>query len=127
MHITYKTLIKDIQKEFNARYPSLWIDFYSGDGGRDNLFLSGCKLNPDKALNGPAPAGLTKVWDIDIDKDRTVAQVKTEIRENFGLRARLLRRIGNVWVGISLTDDWTLERQNAAGDEILWGGTWGNA
>jgi hypothetical protein len=125
IHITHMTLIKDVQKEFNALYPSLWIDFYADGGSRENLLLPGRKVNPDRPLKEPAAPGGLMDTDIDIDKERTVAQLKSEFQKNFGLRVKIMRKSGSLWVGVSLTDSWTLERQNAAGAEIRWKGTTG--
>jgi hypothetical protein len=127
MLITNKTLIKDIQQEFNAHYPSLWIEFYTGSGGRTGTAASRSRVNADLALKRVSDPCSPQATDIDIHKDRTVGEIKHDFLQKFGLQARLMRKTGNVWVGTSLTDDWTLERQNSEGTCLLFGPAGGSA
>ncbi|HEY6978517.1 MAG TPA: hypothetical protein VH396_19600, partial [Chitinophagaceae bacterium] len=57
-------------------------------------------------------------YKIDISKQRTVAQLEEDFKELFGLHAQLYRKLGNLWIETSLTDDWTLEQQNNEGGFI---------
>ena len=71
------------------------------------------KLNPikDKFVDLPGE-GI-----IDIHSDITVAELGNSFA-SFGLRTEVYRKSGNVWVATLLTDSWTLQQQNNAGEEI---------
>lgn len=91
-----------IQYEFNERYPFLKIDFLRPSvGDMASLFSR-------KRVKGS----------INIDNQRTVSQITKDFEAMFGLSMMISRRSGNVWIGTSLTADWTLERQNGEGESI---------
>lgn len=91
-----------IQYEFNERYPFLKIDFLRPSvGDMASLFSR-------KRVKGS----------INIEKQRTVSQITKAFEAIFGLSMMISRRSGNVWIGTSLTADWTLERQNGEGESI---------
>lgn len=48
--------------------------------------------------------------------DRTVLQLEKDIWEALGIAAQVYRRSGDLWIETSLTDDWTLNRQNKEGE-----------
>jgi len=53
-----------------------------------------------------------------ISPEHTVAEMETELWEKFGLSVQIFRKSGNLWIETSLTDSWTLERQNREGMEM---------
>jgi hypothetical protein len=91
-----------VQYEFNERYPFLKIDFLRPSIG-DRVQLFG-----RKRVRGT----------INIEKQRTVDQITKDFEAIFGMSMMVSRRSGNLWVGTSLTTDWTLERQNGEGEII---------
>ncbi|MFZ9982087.1 MAG: hypothetical protein ACO3FI_08660 [Cyclobacteriaceae bacterium] len=44
--------------------------------------------------------------------------MKEEFKSATGLLVKIFRKSGNVWIETSLTDDWTLERQNEEGKSM---------
>ena len=96
-----------IQKNFSDRYPYLRIDFFR------NLELNGIRIMKKLEMS----YGLFQLPESEISLlgDRTVHTLKEDIRKATGLIAKIFRRSGNVWIETSLTDDWTLERQNEEG------------
>jgi hypothetical protein len=116
MHITNKTLIKGVQKEFNTVYPFLWIEFFDlplkGKGRWTRLE----KVDVERPVNQFIDIHDPVV--IDIREKRTVLEVKKDFQQKLGLGVQVLRRSGNVWVGTSLTEDWTLSHQNLEGEQI---------
>ncbi|GAB3426381.1 hypothetical protein GCM10027516_30200 [Niabella aquatica] len=61
--------------------------------------------------------GLLKEGIVDINGDITVAELGNSFAA-LGLRTEVFRKSGNVWVETFLTDSWTLQQQNKAGEEI---------
>ncbi|MEO8765971.1 MAG: hypothetical protein ABI416_16845 [Ginsengibacter sp.] len=105
--------VKDIQQEFSACYPFLKIDFFvTGIGSKRRA----AKLvDPCTSLKKLAGINLRK---IDINKNRTVAEVSGDFRDALGVIAEVSRKSGNIWNTISISDGWTLQSQNIAGEFI---------
>jgi hypothetical protein len=101
LSISEDTRIGKIKTEFNAEYPFLRIDFLRGNS------LGKIRAEEFEKLNTA-----NKIQSIDINKQRTVAEIKKDFKEFFGLTAEVFRKSGTVWIETSLTDDWTLEQQN---------------
>ena len=107
------SLIGDIQLQFNSLYPFLKIEFLkSGElpGLKNSGLNSGYRIM-DLSKSSP-------IAKLNVNKYRTVAQITDDCLNKFGLTMQLFRKSGNVWNVISLTDNWTLESQNNAGEFI---------
>jgi hypothetical protein len=109
--ISSDSLITDIQKAFNLFYPFLKIEIAMGKGAAslknadtNHSFKKLSELEAPKKLN--------------VADSRTVADVEKDFREMLGLSVQVFRKSGKVWNVISLTDSWTLESQNKAGEFI---------
>jgi hypothetical protein len=101
-----------IQEAFSGFYPFLMIEFFLA--GHSRFSHTEARLSLDKmalALSG-------KVYTIDVSSQRTVSEVVGDITRLFRVTAQVCRKSGNVWNAVSLTDGWTLERQNSAGEYI---------
>jgi len=107
LYISEDTRIGKIKTDFNAEYPFLKIDFLKGDAANKTRAEEFEKINAGK-----------KVDNIDINKQKTVAQLKKDFKEIFGLTAEVFRKSGTVWIETSLTEDWTLEQQNSEAEFI---------
>lgn len=111
--INNDSLIGDIQHEFSACYPFLKVEFLATTNklkqGRETLLDPGTSLKQLANINKHT---------IDINRYRTVAQVSQDLREALGVMVRMCRKSGNVWSTISISDSWTLQSQNVAGEYI---------
>ena len=111
--INNDSLIRDIQYEFSACYPFLKIEFFATGNqpknGRSTL------LDPRTSLKRDANVSPRK---IDINRNRTVAEVSRDLQDTLGVIVKVCRKSGNVWNTISLSDSWTLQSQNIAGEYI---------
>ncbi len=102
--------IRDIQKEFNAFYPFLKLEFFKNRHPENKPSPKAEKIDAGKSIQE-----LTKFYEsgrINIDSKRTVAEVENDFWETFGLSAQVFRKSGNIWIETSLTDNWTLDKQN---------------
>lgn len=99
-----------IQKLFSDHYPFLKIDFFK------DFELNGIRVTK-KLDNGFGLFRLPETT-LDLNRTRTIASLKADINHLTGLFARIFRRSGNVWIETTLTDDWTLERQNEEGKQM---------
>ncbi|HMH21093.1 MAG TPA: hypothetical protein VK563_04930 [Puia sp.] len=91
------SIFQQIQRDFTALYPFLKITSTEDTGTLIRLL---------------------PVAPLDMQSSRTVAQLVKDIRENSGLSVIIQRKFGSLWIGTSLTADWTLERQNREGEHI---------
>lgn len=55
---------------------------------------------------------------LEITEDMPVSTLEQLFQDYFGLSAQVFRKSGRSWLETSLTDDWTLKRQNDEGYEL---------
>lgn len=55
---------------------------------------------------------------LELTEDMPVSAVEQLFQDYFGLSAQVFRKSGGSWLETSLTDDWTLKRQNDEGFEL---------
>lgn len=108
------SLVMDIQKEFNLLYPFLKIEFQKK--GRNTYPLKNINVNPADTIK--QVTGIATSKKLDVAGNKTVAEVEKELKDMLGLSGKIFRKSGKVWNVISLTDSWTLESQNKAGEFI---------
>ncbi|MEP7317990.1 MAG: hypothetical protein ABI921_04600 [Panacibacter sp.] len=113
--ITEDTLVADIQETFTGFYPFLKIEFCKKNN--DNQLLQ----KPKKILPQECIKKITNAFmpaKLNVDDNRTIAQIETDCMQLLGLCVQFSRKSGNIWNLITLTDNWTLEDQNNAGKFI---------
>lgn len=108
--------IGQIQKEFSNGFPYLKLEF-----AEVSVRLE--KTNPKLKIHSAdkklmAIRKMRNEGTVVITGDVTVKELETTLLENFGLAAQIFRKSGNVWIETSLTDSWTLDRQNREGMEM---------
>jgi len=107
----------DVQKEFASEYPFLKIEFFSQRGNKNahytikRQFPHHLKLK--EALTWKRIEGVLEISDT-----TTVADLENTFIADYGLPVELFRRSGNIWLSITITDNWTLKQQNEHGQEI---------
>ncbi len=114
IHIENGTSVGEIKKVFTTYYPYLRIELY-----RNRLNINNVEKKEalpqnfllDKYIHSTGKAT------IDINPDVTVASLEHQF-EDVGLTSEVLRKSGNFWIETSLTDNWTLQQQNAEAEEI---------
>jgi hypothetical protein len=107
--------IQNLREDFNQRYPFLKLEFYKvaniihSVGTKDHLSHSTLLRS----------AGLKKEGHIEINDDITVGELERIFLEQFGLAAQVSRNSGGIWLETTMTDTWTLRKQNDYGKEIV--------
>lgn len=114
--VNYDKTIQELQKEFNALYPYLKIEFFNKPHGAEEALPKSMMFNTDRKIGSIAKNGASGV--IEISKELTVASLEKSFWEQFGLSVQVFRKSGKLWIETSLTDAWTLERQNEEGKEF---------
>ena len=111
--------ISEVQRDFSKEFPFLKIEFFDALYKADKALPKSKIFSPDKKL--AAVRKIHKDGTLSIAKEETVTHLEATLWKNFGLTARVFRKSGNVWIETSLTDSWTLERQNREGMEMSTG------
>lgn len=115
MKLGKETTTEEIKAAFNKQYPMLKLEFYS----KEHLAFKGSKeeyrIDADlslEALNKDIEAGI-----LDINDQLTVAALEQVFEERFGLHVQVYRKSGDQWMQTSITDNWTLGKQEKKGED----------
>ena len=114
--ITPEKLIKDIQAEFNHVFPFLKIEFFRKGSGFKR-FIQRRAIMPNQISMGTATSSL-KGGKLQITSSMTGKELEKKIDDEFGIGVQLYRKSGNLWLEITITDNWTMKQQNDHGCEI---------
>lgn len=108
--------LKTIQEEFQKCFPFLKLEFYS-NSHRSNE--GSAKRN---ILNSNLTVGETPKFNkdniINIKKSMKVSELEKSFSEIFGLNVQVFRKSNNLWLQTTITDNWSLEKQNQNGMEM---------
>ena len=105
-----------IQKEFSEMFPYLKLNFFSKphtNGGSPSKELM---KKPSKTLGECRT--IHNSGAITITPHMIVADLEQNFRDVYGLSVQVFRKSGNAWLETSVTDNWTLEKQNKQGEEL---------
>jgi hypothetical protein len=111
---TYKT-IQEVREDFTRQYPFLKLEFY-------NMADVGSSMRAKKRLPHSTllrSAGLKNPGFIEIYDEMTVGELEKTLMEQFGLAAQVSRNSAGVWLETTMTDSWSLGKQNKYGHEII--------
>lgn len=108
--------LKTIQEEFQKCFPFLKLEFYS------NSHRSGEGSVKKNILNANLTVGETPKFNKDstihIKKSMKVSELEKAFFEIFGLNIQVFRKSNNLWLQTTITDNWSLEKQNQNGMEM---------
>jgi hypothetical protein len=113
LEISNTRTVQDVRHDFNSQYPFLKLEFY--------------KITPQKSRTREQiphtlslkSAGLKSTGYIDIDNAMSVGELEKMFNEQFGLSAQVSRHSAGVWLETTMTDKWSLQKQNEYGKEIV--------
>ena len=95
-------------------FPFLRLEFYRAD---ETNFMNPKRFLPEKFVLSNARHGQQE-GDICVNGDMTVCQLEKEVLSAFGLGVQVQRKSGKMWLETTMTDNWTLQKQNELGKEI---------
>jgi hypothetical protein len=114
--ITDSKTISSLQEEFHTAFPFLKLEFFHH---KHDAFKGSFKkdiLNTDTTLKQCRKKKTEGA--IILKENMKVTEIETLFREVFGLSAQVFRKSGRSWIETTVTDDWTLKRQNDEGKEL---------
>lgn len=109
LNILDDTSVKDVQYQFNNFFPFLQIRFFKNTCCSLHTSCTSANVQDDEPVKG-----LMKIncpLQLHINRETRVCDLMKSFSD-CGLRVQLYRKFGTFWIQTSLTDDWSLERQN---------------
>jgi len=110
-------VVEDVQDEFNNAYPYLKLQFLKKD--RAQLIIANKARQDDgkRATIGDLDSNMQSCK-IEVDDLMTVHDLEKAITACINVPVKILRKSGNIWLETSVTNYWTLARQNEHAKEI---------
>jgi hypothetical protein len=115
INIIEDDLISNIQHSFREVYPYLKLQFYKNPHPEGQASSRAEQLDP--ALPIAEVTMFHTGGGIDINPERTVAEVEADFFSKLGLCVQVTRQAGDIWLTTTDTDHWTLREQNEKGRE----------
>lgn len=105
-----------VQEAFTKSFPYLKLEFFAKPhkpGGASSKKLI---KHHDKTLGDCRT--IHKTGTINITANMTVGELEQHFADVFGLGVQVFRKSGKLWLETTVTDNWTLERQNKEGESL---------
>jgi hypothetical protein len=99
-----------IQEDFSKIFPFLKIEFFESPHGPKEISPRSKLISSEKRLKEGLKGINAK--SLFLFGDTTVKELEARFKTDFGLYVQVFRKSGNLWIETSLTDNWTLDRQN---------------
>jgi hypothetical protein len=108
--------IKEIQQDFHKLFPYLKIEFFKKPH-HNGAGSSRADIHSPNMVLGKI-SGKVKNDNISFSQHTSVTTLETIFFKEYDLNVQVFRSSNNLWIETSLTDHWSLERQNSEGEEI---------
>ncbi|PBQ33718.1 hypothetical protein CNR22_18670 [Sphingobacteriaceae bacterium] len=108
--------ISTVQKLFNTAFPFLKIEFFKNKKGLAHAHAKKDALKNDFILWTDQQT--VEQQGVALNENMSVGAVEQLFIDYFGLSAQVLRKSGISWLETSMTEDWTLKKQNEEGLEL---------
>lgn len=108
LEIKKEKTLRELQEDFGKIYPYLRLDFQTRRAG----------MIPGDQLTLRAAGMKTENGAIVLDETMTVDELTAIFFSRFGLQVRISRKSGPVWLSTSITNSWTLGKQNEHGEAL---------
>lgn len=108
--------ISELQRDFNKEFPFLKIEFFDAPHRTEKALPKSKMFSHDKKIGSCRRTHTS--GKLSVTARDTVSSFENEFWKRFGLSAQVFRKSGNLWIETSLTDSWSLERQNREGLEL---------
>ncbi len=111
--ITANKTLGEISAEFNQKFPYLKLDFFH------HVHEPGKGNSPHDRMDSKLTIAEAGKFDHDenfsINGHLKVRSLEAHFQEEYGIGVQVLRRSGSLWLQSTVTDNWTLAKQNEEG------------
>ena len=107
--------IKEIQQDFNSKFPHLRIEFYSKEHETGEATSNKAKF--DENLKLSEIRTVHNEGEISINGHLKTSTLEENFSKLFGVNVQVFRKSGRIWLQTTTTDDWTLAEQEQKGVE----------
>jgi len=111
--------IRDVQQEFSKEFQFLKIEFFDVPLNGRKVLSKSHVYSPNRTLGSIRQ--IHNEGTLRVLQSTTVGEVEAMLWDKFSLSAQVFRKSGNLWIETSLTDTWTLQRQNQEGQAMSHG------
>lgn len=109
MKVTPDTHLLSLQLAFNEKFPHLKIAFYKNAHDRNELSPIAEEVFRDYTM-GEVNPNFTGAEFLLYEHEK-VNDFEEKMEKQFGLHVQVLRKSGQTWIQTSVTDEWTLQKQ----------------
>ena len=103
--------IQEIQGKFSKVFPFLKLEFFTDPIKKEEHVAQKLLLSGDSVLaKYRSKHSITE--NIVISEKQKVSELKQLFQKIYGLAIQVFRKIGDVWLETTSTNDWTFEKQN---------------
>ena len=110
MNITDSKTIKEIQKEFNDKFPYLKIEFYKEAHEEKEGSPDAVKWNTDELIGRIRSNHHS--GEFSINGHLKVSTLEKELEDKYGLHVQVFYKSGRIWLQTISTNDTTLSQLN---------------
>ena len=109
--------LKDIQEQFNAKFPYLKIEFYKNPHAKGGGSPIREQLSPNLVLSEVRI--IHAEGELSIHANQKISTLEQAFLDQYGLSVQVFRRSANLWLQTSKTDHWTLKEANIKGEHSV--------
>jgi len=109
--------LEDVQKDFNGAFPFLKLEFAMANKKNNSTDAARVLSNIENLTIGDLNKNIHP-GSVEIPENMTVFELEKIFTNKIEMPVRVLRKSGNIWMGTSITNNWTLSQQNEHGKEI---------
>lgn len=117
IEIASSRTIKEIQDEFNHKFPYLTLQFFGLSSVATNLFSKENRIEDHSQTLGHLYV-LDQVGKVNVNGHVKVDTLENQFLDEFQIPVQLYRKSGNLWLQTIETNHWTLSEQNRHGEEM---------
>jgi len=116
MKINKNMTTEQVKRKFHERYPMLKIEFYNKEHATFAISSNRNKITEEIPLSDLNPD--IESGKLSLSENLRVSEFERLLENRFGLHIQVFRKSGNQWMQTSITDSWTLGKQEAKGESL---------
>lgn len=117
LRIDGNMMVQQLQDVFSQTFPFLKIEIFKKMANAPLRHNAQTKIAPERFFKEILHFKESEL-DIEWEDDMTVQELESQFENNNGITAQVFRKSGNLWLETTVTDQWSLKRQNDHGQEI---------